>query len=173
MNNDLLKVRLIRGICLRQKGNVAYKAGTQLTISSATKDPNEQELLRLAEPGVLHMGRNVAEFVLDGPALEFTSAELEVIRMAPRSAYPEIAKNLAAKMECSVDHTAALLARALNIHKSAFLPYSELRDPVQESSEAPFEREPVVESIQETEPALEAPAPPVEPPADKPKRGGK
>ncbi len=80
MNNPL-KIRLLRGICLRAKGNVAYAPGVY-PVNPETKNPNEQELLRLAQPGVTHMGRKVAEFVLDGPAFAFNAGQLEMIRMA-------------------------------------------------------------------------------------------
>lgn len=109
----MIKIRLTRGVVFHGKKNVAYRRGTVFTVNPETTDAFELELLRLAKPGEKHLGRQVAEQILEGPTYQFTPVELDILRLAPRNAIPTIAQGLAQKLGCSVDHVMRIMSNAL------------------------------------------------------------
>lgn len=133
-----VKINMLRGKVIRGTPSRSVPKGI---IEIDTDDPKQKDLLHLielAESGAKHMGRKMAEFVVDGPNFTFTQEHLRIVRMAPPSAYPQIAAGLAAEIGTSPEAAAQQLAQALDIPMAQFLPPEPAADEAAGTSEHQF-----------------------------------
>lgn len=120
---NLHKIRMLRGKVIAGTPTRTVTKGQVLEIDL---DDRKQEdlwhLVELAKAGVHHMGRNLCEYYVEGPTMSFSAEQLAIIKLAPVSAYPEIAAGLAKQIGTSPEDAAMQLAQALEMDQASFMP---------------------------------------------------
>lgn len=114
------KIRMLRGKVIQGTPSRGVPKGV---IEIDTDDPKQKDLwhlVDLAQTGATHLGRRVAEFVVDGPLKSFSGADLDMLRLAPVSAYPGIAVALAEQIGTTPELAARQLAQALDVPVELF-----------------------------------------------------
>lgn len=119
---NLHKIRMLRGKVIAGTPTRTVVKNQILTID--LDDPKQKDLhhlVELAKTDARHMGRNLCEYVVEGPTMTFTGAELAIIKLSPVSAFPEIAAALAKQLDTSRENAALMLAQALEVSVDLFL----------------------------------------------------